>query len=105
MKPRELTVYPLDPAFPAGYKLPRDTRITFNKANRMAVEKRLTLAECAAEFIRAEHDWDAASFGFEGWALGTWRGAYLGWAAVAEDRRNALYRFATLPHYDEETTP
>lgn len=89
MKPLELTVYPLDPAFPAGYKLPRDSRVTYRAANRMAVEKRLTPAECAAEYwkardqclieIRANH--------FE----------------LDEAMAETLHRFARLPHAIKET--
>lgn len=53
MKDLELTVYPLDPSFPRGYKLPRDTRITFVAANRMAKAKHLTSTELAAEWWKS----------------------------------------------------
>lgn len=97
MKPFELTVYPLDPAFPAGYKLPRDTRITFAAANRMAKEKRLTSVELAAEYWRYESNiWEAlakmpepptpeAIMAGEEW----------------NRRAEIVERFATLPHADE----
>ena len=50
MKSLVLEVFPLNPSFPRGYVLPRDTRITFAAANRGAKEKHLTPAELAAEY-------------------------------------------------------
>ena len=87
LKPLELTVYPLDPAFPRGYNLPRDTRTTYRAADRMAKEKRLTGPELAADY------WLAMS------------GLLYGHGKVARKQRDTLRRFATLPHYDEEVTP
>lgn len=90
LKPLELTIYPLDPSFPAGYKLPRDTRITHRAANRMATEKRLTSAEVAAEYWRASSGADEVNYDrrFD-----------------EESINGILHRFATLPHYDEQDTP
>lgn len=98
MKPLELTVYPLDPSFPAGYKLHRDTRITFAAANRMATEKRLTEPELAAELWRNESELNHISEGY------SWQGLTGGWSAdedTAIIRDKTLERFATLPHCDE----
>lgn len=97
MKPLELTVYPLDPTFPAGYKLPRDTRITFAAANRMAKEKRLTSVELAAEYWRYESNiWEALAKMPE---PPTPEAVMAGeeWNRRAE----IVERFATLPHADE----
>ena len=97
MKDLELTAYPLDPAFPAGYKLPRDTRITFAAANRMAKEKRLTSVELAAEYWRYESNiWEALAKMPEPPTLE---------AVMAGEewnrRAEIVERFATLPHADE----
>lgn len=102
MKPLELTVYPLDPAFPAGYKLPRDTRITFAAANRMAKEKRLTSVELAAEYWRAQDDVSCADDP-SGSKPGTWPNGYdrENGQFLDDARLETLERFATLPHYDE----
>ena len=99
MKPLKLTVYPLDPAFPRGYKLPRDTRITFAAANRMAKEKRLTSVELAAEYESARCDAMLMHHANYYWApLGdTWSSE-----PEAIDRRaQTLLRIARAPHYDE----
>lgn len=97
-KPLELTAYPLDLGFPSGYVLPRDTRVTFRAANRMAHEKRFTPAELAAEAWAARAAFDRTSFNeiSSGDEFSDKRWAYV------TDRLNTLYRFATLPHYDED---
>lgn len=100
LKPLELTVYPLELTFPAGYKLPRDTRITFNAANRMAEQKRLTNAELAAEYWRACLVSDVIKLGSE-------MPEHLATLDYETANRYAhtMHRFATLPHHDEEVTP
>lgn len=103
MKPLELTAYPLDTNFPRGYKLPRDTRITIRAADRMAVEKRLTTPELAAEYESARCDYLLQVQAGNYWApLGdTWSGE----PDDVLNRAMTLLRFATLPHYDEKETP
>ena len=103
LKPLELTIYPLELTFPAGYKLPRDTRISYRAADRMAAEKRLTEPELAAEYHRARDDDFAICEGLN------WGDQCEGWTtfeAAALARTATLLRFATLPHaLDEEVTP
>lgn len=87
MKPLVLNIYPLDPSFPRGYVLPRDTRVTFAAANRAAKEKHLTAAECAAEYFKARDqcliEIRPGAFEFD------------------ESMAETLHRFATLPHASE----
>ncbi|WP_427017849.1 hypothetical protein ACQCSX_04340 [Pseudarthrobacter sp. P1] len=97
-EPLVLTVYPLDPSFPAGYKLPRDTRITYRAANKAAREKRFTDAELAAESWRAEADWRNAYRYAPIPGTGTWSPSIY----AADDRNNTMRRFATKPDYDQE---
>lgn len=90
-QPLELTWYPLNHAFPAGYILPRDSRITHRAANRMAHAKRLTDAEAAAEF----HAQDTRVRIIE-------NGPHRHVAGPSAYRKlEALRRAATLPSYDE----
>lgn len=91
MKPLTLTIYPLDPSFPRGYVLPRDTRITYAAANRASARKHLTDTELAAEYHQQaayttywEHRTTAAH------------------TATNQDRLETLRRFATLPHAGDE---
>lgn len=102
LKPLELTIYPLELTFPAGYKLPRDMRITYRAADRMAAEKRLTEPELAAEYESARCDAMLMSYADYFWApLGdTWSSD----PATIDRRAQTMLRFATLPHYNEEVT-
>jgi hypothetical protein len=90
-KPLELTIYPLDLSFPAGYVLPRDSRVTFRAANRIARDKRLTDAELAAEYhgqaARVALIEDSSPHNSAG--------------PSAYRKLETLHRFATLPHHDE----
>lgn len=94
MKPLELIAYPLDMSFPRGYVLPRDTRVTFRAAERMAREKRLTNAELAAEYWKQEPVPDRVME-----CMGVSDPAH----DEALEKVAILHRFATLPHYDEVT--
>ena len=98
MKPLELTIYPLDMTFPAGYRLPRCSYVTRRAADRMAEEKRLTTAELSAEYWRASEDFGTVSEGYR------WDGITGKWdpsETPAQNRLNTLERFATLPHASE----
>lgn len=62
-------------------------------------DKRLTPAECAAEYWRATKDSGEAQ------EFGSYGGLYEDWpndAVYCYEREDILERFATLPHYDEE---
>lgn len=61
-------------------------------------EKRLTDAELAAEYQRICHEFDIAKCGLEydHWPGMAWDADDIG------DRHDILYRFATLPHHDEQ---
>lgn len=89
MKPLELTVYPLDDRFPAGYTMPRNSRISFRAANSAAQAKRLSEAQLMA------HVW---------WTISEFYILPLGPEAQEIARQSAVFeRFAQLPHYDEVT--
>jgi len=58
--------------------------------------KRLTNAEIAAEYQRAEFDYERAFHGMC-YLSGRWKPDKFS----THDRRAVMERFATLPHYDE----
>ena len=91
MDPLELTIYPFqNEQYPSGYRIKRDGFITRIGATRRAEPKHLTDAELAAEWWRSERDltihwYDAMACSYLTRECAT------------------LLRFATHPHYYEET--
>lgn len=111
MKPLELTVYPA---------LPFSVRMAIRTASASPVPylpifhtlppgffemkaKRLTAAECAAEYWRAR---SLAYMAFEATYPHHSEASHR-WDAYKESERQELIlrQFSTLPHYDEDVTP
>lgn len=102
MKPLDLIAYPLESTFPRGYVLPRDTRIVFRAAERMARAKRFAEAELAAEH------WHSVAREAESELRSRLATGNVGVAdhyqrinIESAPQTEILHRFATLPHYDE----
>lgn len=79
---------------------PGDTRASMTARNNSNNPKRLTSAECAAEYWRNEGELNHISEGYR------WEDMTGGWSSGENDARlrdQTLERFATLPHSDEVT--
>lgn len=107
MKPLELTVYPpLDALEQKSVRLAKSTGLAiFHTPPAGFFEmkaKRLTNAELAAEYWRAQSDESVITEGY------SWAEMCGGWNSEEYEtcqRAKTLLRFAALPHYDQEVTP
>ena len=101
MKPLQLTIHPR----PMYGSEPADLWDAYSDAmheQQLIDHKRLTDAELAAEYWRADSD---AGYAEERGALPNdphWVGTWSREAPDCNDRQRALRRFATTPDYDEE---
>lgn len=104
-KPLELRVFDNIARHAEGWEIASDSApvrtwrtIPIGMADALTRGKRLTPAECAAEYWRNESDtWEAHEFGSYGML-------HESWPNEAEDcsaRAKVLARFATLPHAAE----
>ena len=102
MKPLELQVFPLLKRPRYGYGID-PYREQWKRERKVILSKRLKDAELAAEYYAQD-----AQCRHEQW-IETVRGDddYEDWERAMQsrmyDRLSALHRFATLPHYDEES--
>lgn len=97
MKPLELVIYP---PLPFSLRMAVAVFHTIPPGLSEMKSKRLTGAELAAEYWRADGDQFAICEGI------TWEGQVGEWPTgekAALHRQRILERFATMPHYDEVT--
>ena len=106
MKPLELTIFPKDPSYEPSdaftvYLLGDGKRECAGTSCALPAKKRLTDAELAAEW---QYQDNRCGQVVEGYAVAH-GGTDMGAEEDEIEKLRIAYRFATLPHYDEEPTP